>query len=87
MGNFHSDLTQSWGLQESGILTMLTFQFILSEIGDHDKNVDAYEILFFLVDWDAKQGMVITQEFHKIYYYYLKLHGQYPDNPNYIDKL
>ena len=57
------------------------------QYGDLNRNVDTYDILSLLAEWDAKDCMDTPSTFHMREYYVLKSQSQYPDTPMCMEAL
>ena len=52
-----------------------------------DSNVDKFDILLLLAEWDEEDCMDTLSTFHMREYYDLKTQSHYPDTPTYMEAL
>ena len=55
--------------------------------GDHNKNVDTYDILLLLSEWDSGDCMYEPSKFHMREYYVIKSQSHDTDTPTYMEVL
>ena len=57
------------------------------QYGDLNINVDTYEIILLMAEWDAEYCMDAPSAFHIREYYVLKYQIHNPDTPTYMEAL
>ena len=55
--------------------------------GDYNSNIDTYDILSLLSEWDEEDRMDYPSKFHMRKYYVLKYQRHNTDTPTYIQAL
>ena len=50
-------------------------------------NIDTYDILLLIAEWDAEYCMYLPSPFHTREYYVIKYKSHNPDTPTYIENL